>query len=77
MQVDITLKFVLFFATALNMPEIDHKQGGEWLPIFRATNKSAFITNAQSRFAPVVHVNILGPLRLARHTPDVTLLVSL
>ena len=45
-------------------------QGGQagGLPIFRATNKRALSTNAQSRFASVVLGGVLGPLRLARHT---------
>ena len=50
-------------------------RGAQALPFFRATNKSAFST--QSRFAPVVLNDVLGPPRLARYTPDATLLVSL
>ena len=33
---------------------------GRALPIFRATNKSAFSTNANSRFASVDHDDVLG-----------------
>ena len=43
-------------------------RGSLALPIPRATNKSAFSTNTQSRFASIVPDGVLGPLRLARHT---------
>ena len=42
--------------------------GARALPIFRGTNKSAFSSNAQSRFASVVLDGVLGPLRLECHT---------
>ena len=42
--------------------------GGAGPPIFIATNKNAFSTNAQSRFASVALDGALRPLRLARHT---------
>ena len=35
--------------------------------IFGTTKTSLFSTNAQSRFASVVHYGVLGPLRLAKH----------
>ena len=37
-------------------------------PIFGATKPSAFLTNAQSRFASVALYGVLEPWRLARHT---------
>ena len=52
------------------------QRGALVLPIFRATIKSTFSTNAQSKFAPVVLDDVLGPPRLVCHTPD-GVLVSL
>ena len=40
-----------------------------------SVSKSAFSTNAQSRFASVVVDGVLGPLRLARHTDGVLVLL--
>ena len=43
--------------------------GGAWVPqIFRTTKTSAFSTNAQSRFVPVVLDSLLRPPCLAQHT---------
>ena len=39
------------------------------LPIFGTTKTSAFLTNAQSRFASVVLDRVLGPSCLARQPP--------
>ena len=43
-------------------------RGARALSIFRATNKSAFSTSAQSRFASIVLDGVLGPLHLASNT---------
>ena len=43
-------------------------RGAQALPFFRATNKSAFSTNTQPRFATVLLDSVLGPPRLAHHT---------
>ena len=45
-------------------------KGCQRLPNFGNNEKSVFLTNAKSRIASVVLDSVLGPLRLAHHTPD-------